>query len=329
MNGQVGSCAALVVALVVALAPATATEAQTGADERATIEEITVVGRYPGPPLWKVTSGDHTLWIFGELLPVPKGLDWDPRNAERVLERAGGVVGGPRVSAITLNPIRMFRLYFAVRRIVRLPEGTTLAEQVPPELYARYTTLRARHMPDHGDKDEVYRPAFAALRLYGAALDDVGLTVNSDVGKKVERRMRRSRAAEADVLVKTEPETVLEELAKITPEAELACFATIMTSIETDLEGTKERANAWATGDVEALKRFDYPDSQGSCIAMLLTAGGLADLRDTLYAAWLGEAEHALATYDTSFSVLPMRELVAADGLLAQLAARGYTVTTP
>jgi len=30
-----------------------------------------------------------------------------------------------------------------------------------------------------------------------------------------------------------------------------------------------------------------------------------------------------------SFSVLPMRELVAADGLLAQLAERGYTVTAP
>jgi TraB/PrgY/gumN family len=321
---------ALIVSICSTLALlATDRVAAQASGDRVTIEEITVIGRYPGPPLWKVTSGDRTLWIFGELLPVPKGLNWDPRNAERVLDRAGGVVGGPRVSAITLNPIRMFRLYLAVRRIVRLPEGTTLAEQVPPELYARYTTLRARHMPDNGEDDEVYRPAFAALRLYGAALDDVGLTVNSDVGKKIERRMRRSRAEEADVLVKTEPETVLEELAKITPEAELACFASIMTSIETDLEGTKERANAWATGDVEALKRFDYPDSQGSCIAMLLTAGGLADLRDALYATWLGEAEHALATYDTSFSVLPMRELVAADGLLAQLAARGYAVTAP
>ena len=102
-----------------------------------------------------------------------------------------------------------------------------------------------------------------------------------------------------------------------------------MTSIETDLEGMKERANAWATGDVDALKRFDYPDSQGNCLAMLFSAGGFADLRDELYATWLSEAEHALATYDTSFSVLPMRELVAADGLLAQLAARGYTVTAP
>jgi hypothetical protein len=62
---------------------------------------------------------------------------------------------------------------------------------------------------------------------------------------------------------------------------------------------------------------------------MLFTASGLADLRDKLYADWLAEAERALSEHDRSFSVLPMRELVAADGLLAQLAARGYTVTAP
>jgi len=62
---------------------------------------------------------------------------------------------------------------------------------------------------------------------------------------------------------------------------------------------------------------------------MLVSATGLADLRDEVYAKWLDEADHALATHKTTFSVLPMRELVAADGLLAQLAARGYTVTAP
>jgi hypothetical protein len=96
-----------------------------------------------------------------------------------------------------------------------------------------------------------------------------------------------------------------------------------------DLAAMKERANAWAIGDVAALTRFDYPDSQGDCLAVLFSADGLAELRDELYAKWLDEAEHALATHRTSFSTLPMRELVAADGLLSQLAARGYTVTTP
>src|SRR5512134_705258 len=221
-----------------------AANAQEAGAATTTIEEITIIGRYPGPPLWRVSSGERVLFIFGELSPVPKGLDWDPRNAERVLERAGGVIGGPRVSAMTLNPIRLFRLFRAARRLVRLPEGTTLADQMPAELYARYTALRARYLPKMEDDDEDLRPALAALRVYGAALDDAGLTTDSDVGKAIERKMRRSRAEEADVLVETEPETVLEELKKVTPAAELACFESTLTSIETDLEGMKERANA-------------------------------------------------------------------------------------
>lgn len=292
-----------------------------------TIEQITVVGRYPGPPLWRVSSGDRVLWIFGDLSPVPKGLDWDPRNAERVLDRADAVIGGPRVSASTLNPIRLFRLYRSARRLARNPADATLAERLPPELHARYAALRTRYLPRENDED--LRPALAALRLYNAALDDVGLTTDSRVGKTLARKMRRSGAEESEVLVEAEPETVLDELAKITHEAELTCFASIMTSLETDLDGMKERANAWAIGDVEALKRFDYPDSEGNCLAMLLSASGLAEMRDELYAKWLGEAEHALATYDTSFSVLPMRQLVADDGVLALLAARGYTVAAP
>jgi uncharacterized protein YbaP (TraB family) len=303
--------------------------AAQAAAEQVTIEEITVVGRYPGPPLWRVSSGDRVLWIFGDLSPVPKGLDWDPRNAERVLDRTDAVIGAPRVSATTFNPLRLFRLFRAARRLARNPEGATLADRMPAELYARYTALRTRYLPKQDDDDEDLRPALAALRLYGAALDDVGLTSDSNVGKTIARKMRRARAEEAEVLLETEPETVLDDLAKVTPEAELACFASVMTSLETDLDGMKERANAWAVGDVDALQRFDYPDSQGNCLAMLFSASGLAELRDELYAKWLGEAERALATYDTSFSVLPMRELIAADGLLAQLAARGYTVTAP
>jgi hypothetical protein len=91
----------------------------------------------------------------------------------------------------------------------------------------------------------------------------------------------------------------------------------------------KQRAEAWATGDVDALQRFDYPDAQGDCLEMLFSSAGLKSLGDELYQRWLTEAERALATHRTTFSVLPMRELVAADGLLAQLAARGYVITAP
>jgi uncharacterized protein YbaP (TraB family) len=259
---------------------------------------------------------------------VPTGLEWDSRNAERAIDAADALITAPRVSAPTFNPIRLFRLFRAARRLARNPDDATLSASLPPDLYARYRALHARHMPDDDDAEDL-RPALAALRLYRAALDDAGLTTDSGVGKKIARLMRRASADEAEILVKTEPESVLDELAQVTREAELECFEAIMTSIETDLAGMKERANAWAAGDTAALERFDYPDSQGDCLAMLFSAKGLAELRDELYGEWLEEAERALNGHARSFAVLPMRELVAADGLLAQLAARGYTVTPP
>ena len=76
-----------------------------------TIEEITITGRYPGPPLWRVSAGEHALFVFGDLSPVPKGLDWDPRNAQRAIAAADTVISAPRVSAGTFNPIRLFRLF--------------------------------------------------------------------------------------------------------------------------------------------------------------------------------------------------------------------------
>ena len=29
------------------------------------VEEVLVTGEQPGPALWKVTSGEHVLWILG------------------------------------------------------------------------------------------------------------------------------------------------------------------------------------------------------------------------------------------------------------------------
>ena len=69
MNGRTRSPFFIsALAALVLVAPAAA---QTDGAGPPTIEEITVIGRYPGPPLWKITSGARTLWVFGELSPVP------------------------------------------------------------------------------------------------------------------------------------------------------------------------------------------------------------------------------------------------------------------
>jgi TraB/PrgY/gumN family len=315
--------------LLLGLAPVSAQLDSVAESPPTGIDEFTVIGRYPGPPMWKVSSGTHALWIFGNLTPLPEGLSWDPRNVERVIERAQAVIGEVEFSAPTYNPFKIIGLVRQARRLSRNADGAALVDVLPPDLNARYRALHARYTPrDRGS--EKLRPALAVLRIYDAALDDAGLTTDRErVSKEIRRIVRKNDVATKRLKFVLEAEDVLADLKEVTPEAELKCFETTITTIETDLDAIKARANAWALGDVDALEQFDYPDPQGDCLAMLVSSAGMEELRTNVYAQWLVEAEGALAANETSFAVLPMRELFAADGLLAQLATKGYAITAP
>jgi hypothetical protein len=56
---------------------------------------------------------------------------------------------------------------------------------------------------------------------------------------------------------------------------------------------------------------------------------GLHDLPGRMAQAWLQAAEAALATNAQTFAVLPMEQVLASDGYLAQLRAMGYAVQAP
>ena len=40
------------------------------------MEVIVVTGEQPGPGLWKVSSGNHVMWILGEVSPFPRKVKW-------------------------------------------------------------------------------------------------------------------------------------------------------------------------------------------------------------------------------------------------------------
>ena len=44
------------------------------------LEVVLVVGEQPGPGLWKVSSGEHVMWILGEISPCPRKVRWKSKN---------------------------------------------------------------------------------------------------------------------------------------------------------------------------------------------------------------------------------------------------------
>lgn len=313
------------------------TQADASPDQQVVdLDTVVVSGVQPGPGLWKVSRNGHTLYLLGTLSPLPRRMAWTSTEVESVIARAQAVIGPP--SVVVGSDIGVFRgmlLLPSLLKARRNPDGRTLQQAVPPELYARWLPLKARYL-GRGGKVESWRPIFAASELYEAAMKRSGLSrddVVRDVVRKAAKRHRVPGIPASVELQVADPKALIREFNAGTL-ADVECFSRTLSRIETDLEAMRARANAWAVGDIDALRALPYDDQYSACIRAITDTGlarklGAADLDQRIRARWLAVAEGALAEHDTIFGTLPIAELLKADGYLAQLRARGYVIEAP
>ncbi|MGH8173849.1 MAG: TraB/GumN family protein, partial [Rhodanobacteraceae bacterium] len=115
---------------------------------------------------------------------------------------------------------------------------------------------------------------------------------------------------------------------------DLDCFRRTLDRIDSDVDNMAARANAWATADIETLRKLPDSDLRSACFAAvtnteLARERGIADIDVRLQRAWLEAASAALAKNTSSFARLPIDDLLAADGYIAKLRAKGYPIESP
>jgi uncharacterized protein YbaP (TraB family) len=325
-------CCALISASAMA-SPAPAGAAQPppapAATQAAALPEVEVLGEQPGPGLWKVSKGDHVLWVLGTLDHIPRRMTWHSRQVEAALGASQVLLpSSPAVSA-RLGPVLLVRLYVQWRGVQRDPDHTRLRDWLPAPLYARFEALKARYDPDD-HHIEGLRPPFAALRLYRRALDAAGLTRTNEVEHAVlamagheHVRVERARLQVAD------PLGTLKQVRALSPAAEVNCLATTVRRLESDLPTMQQRAHAWAVGDVDALRALPYPDQMEACVSELSAAPDVAALVAGASQAWTAAAEAALTQHPVSFATLPIYQLLDRSGPLARFRAEGYQIQGP
>lgn len=312
-------------------------------------EEIIVTGRLPGPPLWKVSNGDKVLWIFPTLDWIPKDMLWENERVARVIAESQEVLGAPQWSLmpsklVRINPINIARNKRLNGRLGRNPDGGTLEENLPPELYARFAVLQARYFPE-SDYPLELRPARAGRWMMNVIRRQEGLVDGEDIRKAIRRLVGRNRNIKnTEILVSSvidsygEYEGRVEAgYASFPPEQEQACFEQQVRHMEEDLDELKSRANSWAQGYIDEFR--DVPLSLDATNAVEcgdLWIGDASPERETVvgmrtqaFQMWLDAAESALATNASTFAILPINELLAEDGLLSELKAKGYEVREP
>jgi uncharacterized protein YbaP (TraB family) len=279
--------------------------------------------------MWKVTKGEHVLWILGTMDVLPKRMTWRSEAVEAVLRDAQEVIPGRPSFDVSIGPIEAFRLYRQFKKLARLPAGVTLQATLPMPLYARYSALRQRYAPRDG-KQETLRPMFVADRLYDAAIDVSGLTSRESVQKAVLKLAKQRKVTVHRVELKiADPRAILTELGTMPAAAEQQCLATTVERLETDVVPMQQRAVAWANGDVAQLRALPYPDNMAACWQALASSVRIRELRERGDSLWLAAAEDALARNATTLAMHSIRELLATDGLLEVFRRRGYLVEAP
>ena len=293
------------------------------------IQEVEVTGVRPGPSLWRVSKGDHVLWLLGTLDPLPKRMTWRSRQVESVVEHADLVLAADPAVSVHAGPIAMVRLYIQYRHERKIPEKQSLSDVLSPPLYARFRAVEAR-FDSHDGKIEELRPALAARRLYERAISASDLTSRNDIQDAVLKLARRHGVAvQRTSLRLDDPRGILTEAGETPLAAEIGCLDATVERLETDLPAMRQRAQAWAIGDVDALRALPYPKQREVCKSAAASSPRIKALLDGAARDWQAALEGALATRRTTLAMKPIYDLIEPGGVLATLRAKGYTVEGP
>lgn len=301
-----------------------------------TLQAINVTGVVPGPGLWKVTRGDHVLWILGVVPTLPAGVEWRSNQVAQTIAASQTVLESPGVKLkVDTNWFGKLFLLPSIYRAQRNPDGKTLHDVLPPDVYARWYHARERYYGDDYSIER-YRPLLAAGKLMKKALKAHGLHGDGEVTDIVTKLAKQHgvKTAKPDTTLEIkEPRQAVKAFAAAGPDG-ITCLRVVLDAVEHELPNFRARANAWATGDIETLRAVPESAWRGTCQSAITGAGfakslGIDNLPRRIEETWLAAADAALAANTQTFAVLPMHDLLDPDGYLAALQARGYVITAP
>jgi len=301
-----------------------------------TLQAVTVTGVMPGPGLWKVTRGDHVLWILGVVPTLPAGIEWRSSQVSQTIAASQAVLEAPNVKLkVDINWFGKLFLLPSLYRAQRNPDGKTLHDVLPPATYARWYYARQHYFGDDYSIER-YRPIVAAWKLMKQAMKANGLRNDGEVTGAVAAMAKQHgvKVVEPGITLEIkEPRQAVKAFAASSLDG-IACLDVVLDAVEHELPNFRARANAWAAGDIDTLRKVPEGAYRDTCRSAIAGAGfakalGIDNLPMRVEGAWLAAADAALASNAQSFAVLPMHDLLDPRGYLAALQARGYVVTAP
>lgn len=314
---------ALALALFVAPAGAQTQVAPAAAqtqDWSTNIETVVVHANERGPLIWRVVKGDAEVDLIGQVEPVPKDLSWNTRGIEEALKGARVLYTNAQASVGIAEGLWFLTWH---SNAVYLPGDVPMETTLPADLRARFAGRRDKIKRD-ADRYSSLRVPLAALRLEGDFLDANGLT-REEPSKAVEK-LARKLDVPVKPLAEYEALPMVEKLPTMSKAANEACARDALDDIDQIEAHARPGAEAWAIGDLAAIKANYSEERFQSCIQAVPGAAALYEraVRDSMNAI-----DGALATPGKTVMLVGIGVILKKGGIADRLKAKGLTLEEP
>ncbi len=277
----------------------------------------TVTVTAPSPRLWKLVRGASTVWVLGEIEPMPKGLAWNSAPLARVIQGADRVL---------LPPEGYGGVFEALRALARshLPRGATLDAALPPALDGSYRATLARLGRDPSTSRHD-KPAWAALFLEIDFVRSRGVDMAEPF--RTVSRIARDKHVKVGRVASYKAGGVLDELVGLPEDQSEAALAEATTGVNFGLDHVAAAGRAWAVGDLKTV-RANLSPAETPLVVFLHTPTGRR-IGDRSTDDTTEALRSALGAPGVTVAVLRLAALVQKGGALDRLRAQGVAVTEP
>jgi hypothetical protein len=254
------------------LAQEPSTAAQAPAEELQELEPVVVYGGYARPQMWKISKGDHVLWLLVVGSAAPPGVQWHSEQLEARVADSQLVLFPTAASGAVYKGFLRYQ-----RENARLPDKSTLQDVLPPETYARWRVLKTAHI-GADNWSERLRPRAALMILaseVGKTMPPPPPTGWSELRELVDRAAKKHKV-KVRAMPRVDPEAELTkaeaQMAHLATSLDLddvKCFTQGLDAIERLIQEKDQQANAAA---------WNIAGYALDCHTDWLTSGKLPDL---------------------------------------------------
>jgi hypothetical protein len=304
-------------ALLLLSAAAVPAQAQTPALEVSQLDEVVVLARRSGAPMWTVTQGDTTLILVGAITGIPRDLRWRPDDLEAAAARSDLILMPQQGRASVAD---LLRVIWRARTIGLMPPGQTTADYLTPEYQARLEVIMA------DERNQNWRTKSLLFVGFDLMQDKAGYSGRrggDDAMDVIQRAARRARVTTRPVGI-VRGDELIDSLITAPQTVHITCVQFAIAAAELGPDAARERAEDWRALRVADVIASPIDQALNQCWPW-----GDPEIAPQLRQQWAAAIETAMISPGVTMGVAPIRLLADAGGVLDGLQARGFEVVGP